>query len=109
MLLQWYILPFCKLNGISYVVYCIVVLGTYGKAESNLIAGSTLEPTIQQIDIGRKLVRDIVIRALSAAYNNPERTVEYLYYVSLCTHNTFHCIRYTYDTGLETVPGKQFV
>lgn len=49
--------------------------------ESNLIAGSTLEPTIQQILEmgGGSWDRDTVIRALRAAYNNPERAVEYLY------------------------------
>lgn len=54
--------------------------------ESNLIAGSTLEPTIQQILEmgGGSWDRDTVIRALRAAYNNPERAVEYLYSVSLC-------------------------
>jgi len=64
-----------------------VVPGTYGQAESNLIAGSTLEPTIQQILEmgGGSWDRDTVIRALRAAYNNPERAVEYLYSVSLCT------------------------
>ena len=96
-------LPFCKLNAISYVVYCIVMPGTYGQAESNLIAGSILEPTIQQIlDIGGgSWDRDTVIRALRAAYNNLERVVKYLYFISLCTHNTFHYILYTYGTGLD--------
>lgn len=58
-----------------------VVPDTYGQAESNLIAGSTLEPTIQQILEmgGGSWDRDTVIRALRAAYNNPERAVEYLY------------------------------
>jgi UV excision repair protein RAD23 len=62
-----------------------VVPDTYGQAESNLIAGSTLEPTIQQILEmgGGSWDRDTVIRALRAAYNNPERAVEYLYSVSL--------------------------
>ena len=53
----------------------------YGQAASNLVAGSNLEGTIQQIlDMGGgSWDRDTVVRALRAAYNNPERAVEYLY------------------------------
>ncbi|KAB1221048.1 Ubiquitin receptor RAD23c [Morella rubra] len=53
----------------------------YGEAASNLVAGSNLEGTIQQIlDMGGGTWdRDTVVRALRAAYNNPERAVEYLY------------------------------
>nr|KJB80005.1 hypothetical protein B456_013G076900 [Gossypium raimondii] len=56
----------------------------YGQAASNLVAGSNLEGTIQQIlDMGGGTWdRDTVVRALRAAYNNPERAVEYLYSVS---------------------------
>lgn len=59
----------------------------YGQAASNLIAGSNVDPTVQQILEmgGGSWDRDTVIRALRAAYNNPERAVEYLYSVSLCT------------------------
>ncbi|MED6159513.1 Ubiquitin receptor RAD23d [Stylosanthes scabra] len=57
------------------------VAGIYGEAASNLISDSNFESTIQQIlDMGGgSWDRDIVIRALNAAYNNPERAVEYLY------------------------------
>ncbi|KAI4385929.1 hypothetical protein MLD38_003914 [Melastoma candidum] len=53
----------------------------YGQAASNLVAGTNLEGTIQQIlDMGGGTWdRDTVVRALHAAYNNPERAVEYLY------------------------------
>ncbi|MED6131978.1 Ubiquitin receptor RAD23c [Stylosanthes scabra] len=53
----------------------------YGQAASNLVAGSNLEGTVQQIlDMGGgSWDRETVIRALRAAYNNPERAVEYLY------------------------------
>ncbi|XP_064981711.1 ubiquitin receptor RAD23d-like isoform X1 [Musa acuminata AAA Group] len=53
----------------------------YGQAASNLVAGNTLEQTIQQIlDMGGGTWdRDTVVRALRAAYNNPERAIEYLY------------------------------
>ncbi|CAI9110689.1 OLC1v1010757C2 [Oldenlandia corymbosa var. corymbosa] len=53
----------------------------YGQAASNLVAGSTLENTVQQIlDMGGgSWDRDTVVRALRAAFNNPERAVEYLY------------------------------
>ncbi|XP_008775144.1 ubiquitin receptor RAD23d-like [Phoenix dactylifera] len=53
----------------------------YGQAASNLVAGTNLEQTIQHIlDMGGGTWdRDIVVRALRAAYNNPERAVEYLY------------------------------
>lgn len=56
----------------------------YGQAASNLVAGSNLEETVQQIlDMGGgSWDRDTVIRALRAAFNNPERAVEYLYSVS---------------------------
>ncbi|KAM1716227.1 hypothetical protein ACFX11_024215 [Malus domestica] len=53
----------------------------YGQAASNLVAGTTLESTVQQIlDMGGgSWDRETVIRALRAAFNNPERAVEYLY------------------------------
>ncbi|THF98462.1 hypothetical protein TEA_006725 [Camellia sinensis var. sinensis] len=55
--------------------------GVYDQAASNLVAGSNLEGTIQQIlDMGGGIWdRDTVVRALRAAFNNPERAVEYLY------------------------------
>ncbi|CAL5429028.1 unnamed protein product [Camellia sinensis] len=54
---------------------------TYGQAASILVAGSNLEQTIQQLmDIGGgNWDKEIVTRALQAAYNNPERAVDYLY------------------------------
>ncbi|KAJ0981324.1 hypothetical protein J5N97_009579 [Dioscorea zingiberensis] len=53
----------------------------YGQVASNLLAGSNLDSTIQQIlDVGGGTWdRDTVVRALRAAYNNPDRAVEYLY------------------------------
>lgn len=60
-------------------------LDVYGLAASNLVAGSNLEATVQQIiDMGGgSWDRDTVVRALRAAFNNPERAVEYLYSVSV--------------------------
>ncbi|KAK8455274.1 hypothetical protein SEVIR_4G117700v4 [Setaria viridis] len=53
----------------------------YSQAASNLVSGNNLEQTIQQIlDMGGGTwERDTVIRALRAAYNNPERAIDYLY------------------------------
>ncbi|KAL2982646.1 hypothetical protein AAZX31_13G352300 [Glycine max] len=58
-----------------------VTTNTYGQAASNLVAGSNLEQTIQQLmDMGGgSWDRDTVTCALRAAYNNPERAVDYLY------------------------------
>ncbi|XP_075493025.1 ubiquitin receptor RAD23c-like isoform X2 [Primulina tabacum] len=53
----------------------------YGQAASNIVAGSNLETTVQHIlDMGcGSWDRDTVVRALRAAYNNPERAIDYLY------------------------------
>jgi UV excision repair protein RAD23 len=53
----------------------------YHTAASTLVAGSALEGTIAQILEmgGGAFQRDQVVKALRAAYNNPERAVEYLY------------------------------
>ncbi|KAH7279223.1 hypothetical protein KP509_37G011200 [Ceratopteris richardii] len=53
----------------------------YGEAASNLVAGTNLEQTIDWImDMGGgSWDRETVTRALRAAFNNPERAVEYLY------------------------------
>ncbi|KAG6764183.1 hypothetical protein POTOM_031642 [Populus tomentosa] len=53
----------------------------YGHAASSLVAGNNLEVAVQQIlDMGGgNWDRDTVVRALRAAYNNPERAIEYLY------------------------------
>jgi UV excision repair protein RAD23 len=55
----------------------------YGQAASNLVAGGNLEATIQSILEmgGGAWDRGTVVRALRAAYNNPERAVDYLYSV----------------------------
>lgn len=57
----------------------------YGQAASSLVAGNNLDGAIQQIlDMGGGTWdRETVVRALRAAFNNPERAVEYLYSVSL--------------------------
>lgn len=57
----------------------------YGQAASNLVAGNNLEQMTQQIIEmgGGSWDRETVLRALRAAYNNPERAVEYLYSVWL--------------------------
>ncbi|XP_071723452.1 ubiquitin receptor RAD23b-like [Rutidosis leptorrhynchoides] len=54
---------------------------TYDQAASNVVAGSNLEPIVQQLmDMGGgNWDRETVTRALRAAYNNPERAVDYLY------------------------------
>ncbi|KAL7212915.1 hypothetical protein ACSBR2_015586 [Camellia fascicularis] len=59
----------------------------YGQAASNLVAGSNLDGVVQQIlDMGGGTWdRDTVVQTLRAAYNNPERAVEYLYSVSVFT------------------------
>ncbi|XP_073310587.1 ubiquitin receptor RAD23c-like isoform X2 [Primulina huaijiensis] len=53
----------------------------YGQAASNIVAGSNLETTVQHIlDMGcGSWDQDTVVRALRAAYNNPERAIDYLY------------------------------
>ena len=58
---------------------------TYSQAASNLVAGNNLEQTIQQLmDMGGgNWDKETVTRALRAAYNNPERAVDYLYSVCL--------------------------
>ena len=55
----------------------------FEEAASNLVAGNTLEQTVGQIlDMGGgSWDRETVMQALRAAYNNPERAVEYLYSV----------------------------
>ncbi|KAK9098037.1 hypothetical protein Syun_025082 [Stephania yunnanensis] len=53
----------------------------YGQAASNLVAGNNLEQIVQEImDMGGgSWDKETVTRALRAAYNNPERAVDYLY------------------------------
>ncbi|KAL9312277.1 Ubiquitin receptor RAD23b [Arabidopsis thaliana] len=54
---------------------------TYGLAASTLVSGSSLEQMVQQIMEmgGGSWDKETVTRALRAAYNNPERAVDYLY------------------------------
>ncbi|CAH9078092.1 unnamed protein product [Cuscuta epithymum] len=59
----------------------VSVSGVYDQAASHIVAESNFETTIQQIlDMGGgSWDRETVILALRAAYNNPERAVDYLY------------------------------
>ncbi|KAE8678357.1 Ubiquitin receptor RAD23c [Hibiscus syriacus] len=65
----------------STTIACRLESDVYGQAASNLVAGSNLEGAVQQIlDMGGGTWdRDTFVCALRAAYNNPERAVEYLY------------------------------
>lgn len=64
-------------------VNCREPSNVYGLAASNLVAGSNLDQIVNQLmDMGGgNWDKDTVLRALRAAYNNPERAVEYLYSV----------------------------
>ncbi|CAA3006116.1 ubiquitin receptor RAD23c-like [Olea europaea subsp. europaea] len=57
------------------------VSDVYDQAASSLVAGNNLDGAVQQIlDMGGGTWdRETVVRALRAAFNNPERAVEYLY------------------------------
>lgn len=58
-----------------------------------MVAGTNLEQTIQQLmDMGGgSWDRETVRRALRAAFNNPERAVDYLYSVCLiCLGTCYH-------------------
>lgn len=65
------------------MICCSVPADAYSQAASHLVAGNNLEESIQQImDMGGGTWdRETVVRALRAAYNNPERAVDYLYSV----------------------------
>ena len=73
------------LDNTLALYFCSVPTATYGQAASSLVAVSNLEQTIQQImDMGGgSWDRETVTHALQAAYNNPERAVDYLYSVCL--------------------------
>lgn len=69
---------------------CSANTDTYGQAASTLVAGNDLEQTIQEImDMGGGTWdKETVTRALQAAYNNPERAVDYLYSVCITSINS---------------------
>ena len=72
--------------GKTFILTCCSPnTNTYGQAASNLVTGNNLEQTIQQLmDMGGgNWDKETVTRALRAAYNNPERAVDYLYSVCL--------------------------
>lgn len=83
------------LKIVSYL-FCSAPTDTYGQAASNLAFGSNLTQTIQQImDMGGgNWDRETVTRALRAAYNNPERAVDYLYSVCLCWSRLMFCVQF---------------
>ncbi|XP_023744149.1 ubiquitin receptor RAD23b [Lactuca sativa] len=59
-----------------------VISDTYGEAASNVVVNnSSVDQTVQHImDIGGGVWdKETVTRALQAAYNNPERAIDYLY------------------------------
>jgi hypothetical protein len=72
-------------------LFCRDDADVYSQAASNLVSGNNLEQTIQQIlDMGGGTwERGTVVRALRAAYNNPERAIDYLYSVSFMLTNCF--------------------
>jgi hypothetical protein len=72
--------------------YCILFFpirspsNAHDNAASNLLSGGNLDSMInQRMEMGGgSWDRDKVQGALRAAYNNPERAVEYLYSVCIC-------------------------
>ncbi|KAI3766137.1 hypothetical protein L2E82_16187 [Cichorium intybus] len=57
------------------------VSDTYGEAASNVVNSNSVDQTVQHImDIGGgSWDKETVTRALQAAFNNPERAIDYLY------------------------------
>jgi len=80
-----------ELKKFLYTTYYSVVPNIYYHVASNLITGSNLETTIQQILEmgGGNWDRDTVTGALHPAFNSLERAIEYLYFVILCVDSGF--------------------
>ena len=72
----------CSWKTVNFIVDCRE-RSAFEEAASNLVAGNILDQTVEQIlDMGGgSWDRETVVRALRAAYNNPERAVDYLYNV----------------------------
>ncbi|KAF9688838.1 hypothetical protein SADUNF_Sadunf01G0029600 [Salix dunnii] len=88
----------------KYMLY-LAQSDTYGQAASNLVDGSNLEQIIQQImDMGGgNWDKETVTRALRAAYNNPERAVDYLYSgIPETAEVAVPVARFPADQGAET-------
>lgn len=110
-LVSWvyYLLLLIMLHLENLISNCYILFNNsldtdvYGQAASNLVAGNTLESTVQQIlDMGGgSWTRDTVVRALRAAFNNPERAVEYLYSVGF--NLLFAVVKYLKGTMEEIV------
>ncbi|CAN1343884.1 Ubiquitin receptor RAD23b [Linum perenne] len=75
------LISLCSTASVSDAATANPPTDTYSEAASTLVGGSNLEQTIQQImDIGGgNWDKEAVTRALRAAYNNPERAIDYLY------------------------------
>ncbi|XP_076920527.1 ubiquitin receptor RAD23b-like [Bidens hawaiensis] len=68
-------------TNVPATVTALVNSDTYGQAASNVVDNNSIDQTIQHImDIGGgNWDKETVTRALRAAYNNPERAIDYLY------------------------------
>lgn len=71
---------------VNFCCNCSASSDTYGQAASNVVTSNSVEQTIQHVmDIGGgSWDKETVTRALQAAYNNPERAIDYLYSVCFC-------------------------
>lgn len=64
-------------TGGRYFVFAHLLIGISASAASTLVTGSQYEAMVAQLmDMG--FVREDVVAALRAAFNNPDRAVEYL-------------------------------
>lgn len=61
--------------------------GNLGDTASSLLVGEQLNKTIDEI-CAMGFAKDQVIQAMKAAYNNPDRAIEYLF--NVITHLTEH-------------------
>lgn len=82
---------------------------TCDNAASNLLSGSNVDTMINQLMEmgGGSWDKDKVQRALRAAYNNPERAVEYLYSVCIFLVAPFFC-PFALNDGIQFSGGNRY-
>jgi hypothetical protein len=84
----FFVFAFCYPDNRNFTLFFSIRApsNAHDNAASNLLSGGNLDSMINQLMEmgGGSWDRDKVQRALRAAYNNPERAVEYLYSVCIC-------------------------